>query len=449
MTIVEAARAQTSSRSLSQGLEALVADDADRWSFRRASPTDVGACLYQYPAMMVPRLQREILDVCVGWNEQITTVYDPFLGSGTVLTESMLQGLAFVGGDINPLAILISRVRAEAMDPDLALAAADAALTRAAAGRARKPHLFPGRDKWFTPAVAKGLDRLRLAIEQTPSARTRRFLWVALAETVRLVSNSRTSTVKLHIRPIDEIADRPQPADVFATIARRNAEILRRFRAELVRRGLMYRGRYIGQVDLRITDVRARRQVCADIVVTSPPYGDGHSTVPYGQASYLPLQWVDGADIGPFADELLSSTRQIDFRSLGGSLAAWSQTAEHMAARSGFLASAFEALLDEPDDRTARIAAFYSDLDAALQLTLQRINPGGLLVLTVGDRTVGGVQVPMADVIYDLADGKAEPIAKLARTIPLNRKRQAGRNSIAATMGSETVLVLQRSNVST
>lgn len=449
MTIVEAARTRTSPRSLSKGLEALVADDADRWSFRRASPTDVGACLYQYPAMMVPRLQREILDVCVGWNEQITTVYDPFLGSGTVLTESMLHGLDFVGGDINPLAILISRVRAEAIDPDLAVAAIDAALTRAAAGCAPKPHLFLGRDKWFTPSVAKGLDRLRLAIEQTPSARTRRFLWVALAETVRLVSNSRTSTVKLHIRPIDEIADRPQPTEVFATIAKRNAEILRRFRAELVRRGLLHRGRYIGQVDLRITDVRARRQVCADMVVTSPPYGDGHSTVPYGQASYLPLQWVDRADIGRFADELLGSTRQIDFRSLGGSLAAWSQTAERMAARSALLASAFEALLDEPDDRTARIAAFYSDLDTALELTIQRINPGGLLVLTVGDRTVGGVQVPMADVICDLADGNAEPVAKLARTIPLNRKRQAGRNSIAATMGSETVLVLQRSNVST
>ena len=38
-------------------------------------------------------------------------VFDPFMGSGGVLLESMLCGINSVGFDINPLAVLISRVK--------------------------------------------------------------------------------------------------------------------------------------------------------------------------------------------------------------------------------------------------------------------------------------------------------------------------------------------------
>lgn len=34
-----------------------------------------------------------------------------------------------------------------------------------------------------------------------------------------------------------------------------------------------------------------------DVILTSPPYGDNHTTVTYGQYSYLPLSWIDLKDI--------------------------------------------------------------------------------------------------------------------------------------------------------
>lgn len=42
---------------------------------------------------------------------EIDSVGDPFVGSGTVLTETMLKGLRFWGTDINPLSILSSMVK--------------------------------------------------------------------------------------------------------------------------------------------------------------------------------------------------------------------------------------------------------------------------------------------------------------------------------------------------
>ena len=54
-------------------------------------------------------------------------------------------------------------------------------------------------------------------------------------------------------------------------------------------------GYYRGEVNIRLDDSsKPNPDVGAhDLIVTSPPYGDNNTTVPYGQYSYLPLQWID------------------------------------------------------------------------------------------------------------------------------------------------------------
>ncbi|HEY2861260.1 MAG TPA: hypothetical protein VGJ21_22815, partial [Terracidiphilus sp.] len=66
---------------------------------------------FQYPAMMVPTMLRDLTDIVISADPQINSVFDPFAGSGSVLTEAMLRGLGFVGTDINPLAVLLCKVR--------------------------------------------------------------------------------------------------------------------------------------------------------------------------------------------------------------------------------------------------------------------------------------------------------------------------------------------------
>lgn len=52
--------------------------------------------------MMVPQMVRKILDEICIIDPNIKHIHDPFVGSGTILTESMLRGLEFTGRDINP-----------------------------------------------------------------------------------------------------------------------------------------------------------------------------------------------------------------------------------------------------------------------------------------------------------------------------------------------------------
>jgi hypothetical protein len=101
------------SRDLAARLEHLAALDSEYWSFAENGHRDYLHSLFRYPAMMVPQLQRQLLETCIDWDPSIERIYDPFVGSGTIMTEAMLLGRSFVGADINPLAILICRAKSD------------------------------------------------------------------------------------------------------------------------------------------------------------------------------------------------------------------------------------------------------------------------------------------------------------------------------------------------
>lgn len=431
---------------LARELESLTSPDAEYWAFEDKAERDLVHGLLHYPAMMVPRLQRELMAACVQWDPSVQTVLDPFVGSGTVMTEAMLLGRGFTGLDINPLAVLACRAKSQFFDSESLRR--DLRRLLAAVARDGSDEVtvdFVNRDKWFEPHVARGLSRLQRAIRRRPDIRMRRFWWVALAETVRLTSNSRTSTVKLHLRPPAEIANRPDPVDRFREIANRNVLVLLAQEQLLMERQLLHGSQYTRDVNVRVGDVRTAPLGQSDLLMTSPPYGDNHTTVTYGQASFLPLQWIDLVDIDrSLSDQHLTSTHSLDTASLGGTRRGALFEAEAALDKSVALRRTMDRLKDQPRDRRVRVAAFFRDFDAALDPIVEALRPGGLMLWTVGDRSVGGQTVPLAAVLRQLLGDRVEMITVLQRRIPGASKRMPARNSVAPTMGSENILVLRK-----
>jgi hypothetical protein len=185
--------------------------------------------------MMVPLVQRRLLDAVLEARPDIQSVYDPFMGSGTSLVSGMHYGLNVYGNDINPLAVLISRVRtARSVEFNVGAIAEQVASKAVADRRDTIETSMVNRDKWFQADVSLELSRLRRAIRKCDDLWVRRFLWVTLAETVRLTSNDRTSTYKLHVRPASEIEKRTlSPIAVFRNLARENAVSFSAFRRRL------------------------------------------------------------------------------------------------------------------------------------------------------------------------------------------------------------------------
>jgi hypothetical protein len=434
--------------TLRMRLAALSAEDPDFWNFAHGARREDAHGYYQYPAMMVPAMQRQLMRVILELQPGVESCLDVFAGSGTVLAEAMYFGLDVMGQDINPLAVLLCRAKAGPFRHEVLHRRAISLIARAVSDTGCSVEAnFPGLSKWFRCQAVVELSRLRRAIRAERLQWVRRFLWVTLADTVRLTSNSRTSAFKLHIRPEIEIASLPSPIDTFSAILTRNLERHATFVQALEGARQLDRGSYRGKVACTLRDSRLPIEGSFDLLVTSPSYGDNTSTVPYGQSSYLPLQWVDldDIDLAVTGADYLASTYEIDSRSLGGIKPRGDvmDLSTEMRNRSPSLHRTIEALIQQPHDRMARVFAFARDLEACLDPVLHSMRANAYLIWTVGNRRVGGVQVPLDAILKELLEAHgAVYVTTIDRRIP--NKRMATRNSIAATMRAEHTLIFRR-----
>ena len=416
----------TGDELLAKTLGGRAEDNRDFWTFAKRRSCRNGHGLYQYPAMMVPDVLRELLASVMSVQPHIRSVLDPFAGSGTIIGASMAKGLDVAAQDINPLAVLMCQVRSGPFHEGVARRRADRTLKVATTtSGARATVSFARREKWFRPRALEELSQLRQAIRAVQERWMRRVLWLCLAETVRRTSNSRTSTYKLHIRTPEDLARTPWPLDTFAQVAERNVNSLAAVKRSLRSLGVGTGRKYPGSVCVRLRDSRKSILGQHDLMITSPPYGDNTSTVPYGQNAYLPLQWIDLDDISPNATrEFLSSTYEIDRRSLGGVKlcgsieGAFGEVLELSPALRAFV----RQVARSPRDRSVRVLAFLRDLDATLLPILGALRPNAYMLWTLGNRRVGGVEVPLDRILMELLVGKGVAyVTKLKRRIPQKR----------------------------
>jgi hypothetical protein len=439
----------TTDTDVARRVNAYAERDAEHWSYRGNATREHSHAYFQYPAMMVPGMQEDLIRTIIEAKPSTKALYDPFAGSGTVLTEAILLGRDFLARDINPLAVLLCNAKKGPFFTNATTEKATLLLDRIANDKKTSLEVrFPGRDKWFTRDVSIQLSRIRRAIREEPALWCRRFFWITLAETIRVSSNSRTSTFKLHIRPATELATRHvDPVATFTAVLEQNIENLESLTTELQERELLIHGHYKQTITVELHDARQTRHddgTRYDLLVTSPPYGDNTSTVPYGQAAFLPLQWIDLHDIDPnITDDCIATTHEIDYRSLGGSKKDALKEIDELKEQSPSFRATLAALEQEPRDRATRVAAFTKDLNKALNPILAMLRHNAYLIWTVGNRRVAQRPVPLDAILTELLHHRhVVPIASIARTIPT--KRMALKNNITETMGAESILVFRK-----
>jgi hypothetical protein len=184
-----------------------------------------------------------------------------------------------------------------------------------------------------------------------------------------------------------------------------------------------------------------------DLVVTSPPYGDNQSTVPYGQSSFLPLQWIDMKDIDTrISGTCIRTAYEIDNRSLGGQVqrGVSRKTDEEILRVSPSLMRAVRAVPKEPIDRRRKILKFALDVDAALKAIAASAKLNAYLVFTLGNRRVANRNIPLDAIVAELfRQYGTKQVLSIGRKIP--SKRMATRNSIANTISREQIAIFRKS----
>jgi hypothetical protein len=427
--------------------------DSSFWSFKRATQRKGAHALLHYPAMMVPSLQGLIMRCVQTSQPTATKVLDPFVGSGTVLVEAMEHGLDFRGVDINPLAGLACLVKSgpyylESFNDKAIQLLVNISIDK----KTHKPREFSGRDKWLDLEVAQYLEKAAHHISAEPATWARRLFWLALCRVVRATCKSRKSTYKLHIVASADKVAVPDAHAQFVNVLEQFQEHLAHEQKLLKDKKLLKNGCYTGSVEVAVgnnqdfTTEKETIQAKYDLVMTSPPYGDNVTTIPYGQFSYLPLQWVDINDIDADIDlGLISNTHATDSASLGGSFRGVEEKASSLRDNYGTAATFLDSLKDERNGRN-RFAAFFSDLDKSVDGIAQMTKPNGIHAWTIANRRICGLEAPMVPMMLEMLRARnMNVIGSISRGIHF--KKMAHRNSLTATMTSETILLARKGAV--
>lgn len=449
-------------------IDNLIISDLDKgeefWSFKKDYERDYVHGLFAYPAMMVPQMQREILNIFKNRikDENEFTIFDPFMGSGTIMVEGMLQGANIIGVDINPLAYLVTKVKTTIYST-IALEKSINRLFRGIQENERTPveTNFDNINKWFKKDVILDLDHIKKQIKNEKSLKLRRYMWVAFSETVRIVSNSRSSTYKLHIKDEKVIEEFDRDSiETFKTILSKNLDSTKEYQNKLQELGYIIkngnRKKYVGKVQIFLSDSLIESKIICkkinpNLIITSPPYGDNHTTVTYGQYSVLSLRWINMDDIAKDVDNTMISTlSEIDKRSIGGKKYESINTKEcSFLESSPTLKQQLIEIENIDKDKVNKILSFYDDFYTFIK-SIEIVSSDTYVVMTVGNRTVAKTKIKMDEILNELfLDINFDFVYKFNRNI-LNKRmpvinhtnKETGHRS--ETMTKEYVLIFKK-----
>lgn len=396
--------------------------------------------LFMYPAMMVPATQSAIIEAFSHELSNDIQAIDPFMGSGTAPLSCMEFGFDVYGQDINPFAVLLSQAKATNYEISQLYDSYERVKKHIEVDVNNAVEIsFNTIDKWFTKEAQLCFSRIRRAIMDEPDSNIRKFFWVLMSEAVRTGSNDRTSTFKLHQRSPEELE-------------RRHVNVIQEF-YDLVSQGIS---------DFKYFQDKIREKNCRygnatikwgntqkgidseqkfGLLVSSPPYGDNHTTVTYGQTSYLPLQWIGPKDIDcPY--NYLKTTQEIDRQSLGGSInrKALSGQRDQLIEKSKSFEDFYFSIPEQDRERYNKTISFIADFDESLDSITSVMDKDAFFIWTIGNRTVGGREIPNAQILIDLMQYRGFDLFFSADR-QISNKIQPKKNNFSKTMDKEDILI--------
>lgn len=415
------------------------------------SRNDFARSILNYPAMMVPSVQEPIIEKLSEALNNNVSLLDPFMGASNTLVTGMKYGMNVFGQDINPLSILLSQVKTNFYQKDELVDADQRVISSINSDASDVIEVsFTNINKWFTKDVQIDLSKIYRAIRKEPNLRIRKFFWVALAETIRLTSNDRTSTFKMHMRPIEEINTRQVSAiKTFCAISKKNIKNFVDYISILVEKGQIKKGKYIKNAEVVWGDTNSgiNTKKTFNLLVTSPPYGDNQTTVTYGQFSYLPLQWIPFEDIDNTIElDYLKTAQEIDSKSLGGQIkGSITEIQDEVFNKSKTLKKFINQFNTEERKKAEKVIRFIYELDNSIDKILPRMRKDSFMAWTIGNRNVNKQIVRNDLILSELFESKGiELFTGLERDIL--SKRMPGRNNFSNTMSKEKILIYKKAN---
>jgi DNA modification methylase len=385
--------------------------------------------IHPFPARMAPEIALDRLSRL----SQDSVVLDPMSGSGTVLRQAAVAGHSAIGFDLDPLAVLMSRVSVRALSDTDVGKACDAVLQIAKAldpAHLRlawiddDPETKAFIEYWFGESQILELRRLAFVLYNSTDA-PGRALRPAVMDALR-IALSRIIVTKEQCASLARDTSHSRPHRVSTSSRYSVFDGFERSVTQL--RSRLLHSPPTGRAKVSLGDARKIRlsSGSVDAVITSPPY---LNAIDYMRGHRLALVWLGFQ---------LSELRSIRSNSIGAERAPDASC------------SGQTSILRSLGDITALpmryrriIDRYIQDVQAMMKEVVRVLKPGGVATFVIGNSCLCGVFIRNSEVLKRSArQAGMTLIEESERNLPAQRRylpiSEAG--ALGKRMHTETVL---------
>jgi len=327
-------------------------------------------------------------------------VIDPMCGSGTTALEAGILKRRCAVNDVNPLSVLISKVKTTKIDKSLLEEKLEYLKANyrpmSLEEYAFVPVALKDPDHWFLKETSDSLRGIKYLIEQETNTNLKNFLKVIFAATIRRVSRATTQQGRLFLDVATALED------AFSTFEKRY-EIGMKGLAELPEiSDIEYYN--VDLKDLSAIDYEGK----AKLVILHPPYFNSYK---YSSVNSLEMGWLG-------YDRNQCNKKEVkEFFKVG-----------------------------KPEN----YERYVKDMSLALNNALNMLVPGGVLGLMIGDTIMKGEYIQVTRSLMDKLDSDKYEISKVVMRVPkyteatwvASQRRDS--NNIGITLSDYIVLIRKR-----
>jgi hypothetical protein len=380
------------------------------WTFKEIKTQEFTHGLHQYPARMHPEIAKRLIAEYAPKKSDL--IFDPFMGSGTVLVEAMLHGNNSIGIDLNPFAVLLSKVKTTPLDTKTLEKTFKQIILNSKKDKQQKvtydnaPNFTPRKTKkenfdfWYPKGTVEDLQILKNHVFLIDNEEIRNFFQICFSLTSRKVSFQKNSIYKIYRMQEEKRNEhKPDTLNEFQKICEKNIKNMKNF-TEKVGAKYAKSNTILGNTFDAPKILGTKKPT---LVVTSPPYGDHQTTVAYGQFSRHPGMWLELEE----QEELLA----VDSEGLGGKK---KEIIDESKLQSQTLIKTLKKIKKKDKEipetkthanRAADVYSFFKDLDDCFKKISQVLQKNkSHCCFVVANRTVRREKIPTDEICVELAE---------------------------------------------
>ena len=359
-------------------------------------------------------------------------ILDPMCGSGTVLSVATQRGHHATGVDLDPLAILMTKVATSPLDARRCEQVRECVVNEASADRKTR---LPWKDEetksfakyWFADRQRLQLSRLSRAINALPEGPNRDIARIALSRIIVTKSPKASLAADTsHSRPHRVITE--SNFDVITGYSYAFSDLIK----------LLQKRSISGAAIARLDDCRTLKSIASasfDMAVTSPPY---LNAIDYMRGHKMALIWLEYtiSELRSIRSECIGAERSLD------------GPAEDRATE---LVATIEREAADPSTLPVAVLTRYAHDLLHFSQQMQRVlKPEARLILVVGNSTLRGNFIRNELLVQQALEHNGFTVEqRIQRALPSSRRylpitAPEGESQITRRIRTETVIHLNR-----